>query len=67
MKYPLRYSRLSEALLRQGSLFVQHTNYSDTLMEKFIVRRIRTLPTELQLDESVTASELEDIDNEVTG
>jgi hypothetical protein len=67
MKYPLRYSRLSEALLRQGSLFVQHTNYSDTLMEKFIVRRIRTLPTELHLDESVTASELEDIDNEVTG
>ena len=67
VKYPLRYTRLSEALVRQGTLRVQHTNYSDTLMEEFIEKRFRTVPTELHLDESVTASELEDTNNEITG
>ncbi|MGA3035067.1 MAG: putative sensor domain DACNV-containing protein, partial [Terracidiphilus sp.] len=54
VKYPLSYTRLSDALVRQGALLVRHTNYSDSLMEEFLDKRSRTVPTDLYLDESVT-------------
>jgi hypothetical protein len=66
-KYPLRYARLANALLRQGILQVQHTSYSDELMETFVEGRADTLPTGLYLDESVASSELTDTQDEITG
>lgn len=66
-KYPLRYTRLSEALVRQAALFVRHTNLADDLMERYIEKHQPQIPTLLHLNESVAASDLEDTDNEVTG
>jgi hypothetical protein len=66
-KYSLRYPRLSDALLRTGTLNVQHTYHSDTIFERYIDTHANELPVDLYLDESVEADELDDARNEVTG
>ena len=66
-KYSLRYPRLSDALLRTGTLEVRHTHHSDIIFETYIDTHASEMPVGLYLDETVDADELDDARSEVTG
>jgi hypothetical protein len=66
-KYSLEYERLTEALDRASVLSIKNTSYSDEIHEKFLDTEADTIPADLFLDETVTASELRDTNNELTG
>ncbi len=66
-KYTLHYPRLREALVRAGTETISHEYYSDMIHEEFIESKFEELPMDLYLDEAVSSSELEDINNELRG
>lgn len=66
-KYTLGYPRLRDALVRAGAETISHTYYSDIIHEEFIDGKLEEMPLDLYLDEAVSSSELEDINNELRG
>jgi hypothetical protein len=66
-KYSLNYDRLAEALFRASVLSIKHTAYADIIHEKYLDERADEIPTDLYLDESVTGTNLNDTNDELTG
>ena len=66
-KYALRYDRLADALFRASVLSIKHTYYSDLIHSDYLDGEVEGIPTGLYLDESVTGTELNDTNDELTG
>jgi len=66
-KYALRYDRLADALFRASVLSIKHTYYSDLIHSEYLDEKVEEIPTGLYLDESVSGTELNDTNDELTG
>lgn len=66
-KYSLYYDRLADALLRASVLSIRHAAYSDAISEKYLDRQADCIPTDLYLNESITGTDLNDTNDELTG
>jgi hypothetical protein len=65
-KYSLKYHRLANALLRAAIQQIKHTSFSDTIHEKYL-EEAGDIPSDLYWDETVSANELTDTEDEITG
>jgi hypothetical protein len=65
-KYSLTYRRLAESLFRASVVSIQHRSYSDSIFES-LDDDADEIPTGLYLDEAVSADELRDTKDEITG
>jgi hypothetical protein len=66
-KYPLRYKRLSEALLRVAACQIENTAHSDEIHDTYLNGGLEDLPMDLWLDEEVTGNDLRETNDEITG
>jgi hypothetical protein len=67
LKYPLKYGRLADALVRLNVHTVQQTDASDQVFEQFLDKRAERMPVGLYLDETVSRNDREETRSEVTG
>jgi hypothetical protein len=66
-KYLLKYHRFADALFRESVLRIEHTSYSDVIHKEYLDEEADELPMGLYLDDAVSASELTDTNDELTG
>lgn len=66
-KYSLSYNRLSEALFRAGVCQIENTSYTDEIHDSYMDGGIEELPMQLWLDDTVSANDLKETNDEITG
>ena len=66
-KYVLQYARLADAVFRASVLSIKHTYYSDLIHSDYLDEKVEEIPTGLYLDETVSGTELNDANDELTG
>ncbi len=67
IKYAIDYRRLQTALRRRAVFTVRHTYAQDEITSGFIDKNLDHVPTDLYLDESIAANDLEESRTELDG
>jgi hypothetical protein len=67
VKYPLRYSRLRDAIARGLQSRIEESNASDEISTQYIDKEEDDIPVMLYLDEAVARYNAEDSELEITG
>jgi hypothetical protein len=67
LKYPLRYDRLGDALVRAAIYAIEHAAAEDKIHEDFLDSHADAMPVGLYLDASVSGNEAEDTREEIGG
>lgn len=67
VKYQLHYDRLQKALFRRGLFHIKHADVGDRIFEEVLDTDSDEVPVEYYLDESISAANIKDNDEEVNG
>jgi hypothetical protein len=67
IKYPIKYPRLSEALLSWGIAKLTHSKTQREIFDDYLEKKKEFVPAELYLENSISADAVEDLDDEITG
>lgn len=67
LKYPLRYTRLPDALIREGVHTISSVHANDKIQLEYLDHRSQQLPTILYLDYVCAEAERIDTSDEITG